>query len=299
MEWYYYPKSSPRAVKDGIKVKSKRGAIGEQWWSKRFLDALNRMGMDTRLARGRSYARKGQVTQLDIRGGGAFASVQGSMARPYQVEIRLKAWDEKQWKKVISEIAGQALYAAELLAGEMPHEIEEIVKKSGVHLFPVSGKDLETGCDCPDYANPCKHIAAVYYILAERFDTDPFLIFAMRGKEKEDLLGDLRSERGTATPEEPPVSQPVNTLVPEIPPASGAPGFFDLRSSLDDFKVHLTSGPEVKGALLRRLGPSPLFIGKKNFSDLIASVYEFGPEHVRRIVHGYEDNPEENPDSLN
>jgi uncharacterized Zn finger protein len=117
MGWYYYPKSSPRAVKDGIKVKSTRGAIGEQWWSKRFIDSLNRMGMDSRLARGRSYARKGQVTRLEIQSGVVHASVQGSHPRPYQVEIRLKVWDENQWKRVISEIAGQALFAAGLLAG--------------------------------------------------------------------------------------------------------------------------------------------------------------------------------------
>jgi uncharacterized Zn finger protein len=120
MGWYYYPKSSPWPVKDGIKVKSKRGATGDQWWSKRFLDALDRMGMDSRLARGRSYARKGQVTRLDISGGVVHASVQGSMPRPCQVIISLGIWNEKQWKIVISAIAGQALYAANLLAGEIP-----------------------------------------------------------------------------------------------------------------------------------------------------------------------------------
>lgn len=289
MGWDYYPKSSPRTVKDGIKVKSKRGDIGEQWWSKRFLDGLNRMGMDSRLARGRSYARKGQVAKLDIREGVAYASVQGSMSTPYQVEIRLHAWDEKKWKKVIAEIAGQALYAAELLAGEMPRDIEAVVEKAGVHLFPSSRTDLKTGCSCPDYANPCKHIAAVYYILAERFDEDPFLIFAMRGKEKDVLLEELRRERGASEPEVVPSPIPGNIQAAQTPALLTASGFYDLRVSLDDFPVHLTTGPEVKGALLRRLGPSPLSVGKNDFRDLIAPVYEFGPEYVRKIVHGDED----------
>ncbi len=124
MGYNYFPKSSPRAVKDGIKVKSKRGDIGEQWWSKRFLDALNRMGMDNRLARGRTYARKGQVTSLVIKKGVVHASVQGSMPRPYQVSIALNIWDNKEWKKVISEIADQVLHAASLLSGEIPMRLK-------------------------------------------------------------------------------------------------------------------------------------------------------------------------------
>ncbi|MFH0967975.1 MAG: SWIM zinc finger family protein [Methanobacteriota archaeon] len=293
MSWEYYPKSTPRAVKDGIKVKSKRGDIGEQWWSKRFLDALNRMGMDSRLARGRNYARRGQVSRLEITDGVAYASVQGSKPRPYQVEIKLKPWDKKTWSTVIAEIAGQALYAAELLAGEMPHEIEEVVQAAGVKLFPDKSRDLDTDCDCPDYANPCKHIAAAYYILAERFDTDPFLIFAMRGKGKEELLDELRKERGAAEPEIIPAQVPKLATGQEAPVPLTATGFYDLRRSLDDFEVHLTAGPEVKGAILRRLGPSPFIIGKMNFCDLISPVYEFGPEYVRRSIHGEKDDQSE------
>ena len=101
-----------------------------------------------------------------------------------------------------------------------------------------------------------------------------------------------KSKRGTAPPEQPPSSHPMNTLVPKIPDSSDFKKFFDIQVSPDDFQVYLTSGPEVKGALLRQRGPPPLIIGKNYFSNLIASVYEFGPEHVRRIVHGYEDHPE-------
>jgi uncharacterized Zn finger protein len=289
MSWYYYPKSTPRAVKDGIKVKSKRGAIGEQWWSKRFLNALHQMGMDSRLARGRNYARKGQVSALKFSSGGAHAILQGSMPRPYEVEIQLKPWSTQQWEAVLQEISSQALYAAELLAGEMPHEIEQIVRLAGVNLFPERSTDITTVCDCPDYANPCKHIAAVYYILAERFDTDPFLIFVMRGKDKETFLDDLRILRGAEEPEH----LPDDTLgqdasIPDDIDAEPltASGFFSLKIPLDDFKVHLTAGPEVKGAILKRLGPSPFTIGKKNLTDLIAPVYEFAPEYVQKMVHG-------------
>ena len=99
MGYYYFPKSSPRAVKDGIKVKSKRGDIGEQWWSKRFLDALNRMGMDNRLARGRTYARKGQVTSLVIKKGVVHASVR-DLGPGHTDRIALNTWMTRSGKRL-------------------------------------------------------------------------------------------------------------------------------------------------------------------------------------------------------
>ena len=283
MSYWYFPKSSPRPVKDGIKTASKRGAIGEQWWSKRFIDALHQMGMDNRLARGRTYARKGQVMRLDISGGVVTAAVQGSTSKPYQISISISHWNEKEWKNVLSAISEQALYSAQMLAGEMPHEIEEIVEKAGAILFPRDGRDLKTSCSCPDYANPCKHIAAVYYILAEQFDKDPFLIFAMRGMGKDNLLDALRQERGMAEPEMP----DENPLIPEVtrPVVTGA-GFFSMRQPLDCIEIHLTRQAEVKGGLIRSLGPSPGKIGKNDVADLIAKAYVIAPEYVSRLVHG-------------
>ena len=284
MSGWYYPKSSPKPVKNGIAVSSKRGAIGEQWWSKRFLEALNRMGMENRLARGRTYARKGQVIRLDAKEGGVEAAVQGSSSKPYSITISLKQWDKKGWNSVISAIADQALYSAQMLSGEMPHEIEAVVEKAGFCLFPKNGTDLRTTCSCPDYANPCKHIAAVYYILAERFDMDPFLIFEMRGKDKEELLEALRIERGGGEEEKLPEPAAIESPVPEIT----ASHFFTMRTPADRFPVHLTREAEVKGGLFRSLGPSPCMIGKENVSDILSKVYEIAPAYVSWLVHGTE-----------
>ena len=284
MSWYYYPKTSPLSVKDGIKAKSKRGAIGEKWWSQQFLEALHIQGMDNRLARGRTYARKGQVMKVTIIDGIVEAMVQGSMAKPYKITIRLTRWDDREWKKVIKGISEQALYSAQMLAGEMPHEIETIVKKADLWLFPRNHNDLVATCSCPDYANPCKHIAAVYYILAEQFDDEPFLIFAMRGKNKDDLLDALREERGSYKCVQEPDME-TSLTIKTVSPLS-VEGFYDLRASLDDFSVKLTIEPEMKGGLLRSLGPSPFFVGKKNLSDLLADAYEAGPLYVHRLVHG-------------
>src|SRR5437588_12759165 len=104
-------------------------------------------------------------------------------------------------------MASQAIFAAKLLAGEMPQDIEEAFSAVQISLFPLATTDLDTDCSCPDWANPCKHIAAVYYLLAERFDEDPFLIFKLRGRTKEQIIQVLREKRAQTQPEEGPSSQ--------------------------------------------------------------------------------------------
>ncbi len=283
MSYYYYEKTSPLAVKDGIKVKKKKGEIGEQWWSKKFLNALYAMGMENRLARGRTYARKGQVIRLDIRDGVVHAKVQGSSSRPYEVIIAMQRWDDTQWDRVFEVISSQAIYSAQLLSSEMPPDINEVIHETGLTLFPEKGKDLKTSCSCPDYANPCKHIAAVYYILAERFDEDPFLIFTMRGKEKGHVLEELNQRRGVAESEFSLVSDPGSVIKPEDLTIEG---FYSSRSPLTDIQVFPGAHPQVKGVMMKRLSDSPFIVGKKNLADLLIPFYEAAPAYVRRMVHG-------------
>lgn len=282
--YYYYEKSSPLPVKDGIKVKKKKGDIGEQWWSKKFIESLQAMGMENRLTRGRTYARKGQVISLHIQDGVVQARVQGSSPRPYSVTIGIQKWNDKQWEKVFEEISSQALYSAQLLSGEMPPDIGDVISTAGLSLFPQKGKDLTTSCSCPDYANPCKHIAAVYYILAERFDADPFLIFSMRGKEKDQVLEELTQRRGIVEPDTPPSqSDSGSPLIPEVLTMEG---FYSARSPLTEIQVFPGTQPPVKGLMMKRLDDSPFVVGKKNLSELLRPIYDAGPVFVRRMVHG-------------
>ena len=138
--WYYspFPPSVPRPVKGGLKARSRRGAIGEQWWSQRFIQVLEEMGNASRLQRGKRYARKGQVIGIEIRGGEVQAEVQGSAARPYRVTIRLSPLSDAGWERVFDMMAAQAIFAAQLLAGVVPHEVEELFSEAGVSLFPTS-----------------------------------------------------------------------------------------------------------------------------------------------------------------
>jgi uncharacterized Zn finger protein len=190
--WRDFGPSRPLEVEGGVKARSKRGSIGEQWWSRRFIDVLESFGMTGRLARGRNYARRGQVIAFEISCGYVTAQVQGSRPKPYTVRIQVTPLTKPQWRTVEQALAAQALFRAKLLAGEMPPEIEEVFAACGTPLFPRSARDLDMSCSCPDWGVPCKHLAAVCYVLAEAFDADPFGILAWRGRGRDDLLAALR-----------------------------------------------------------------------------------------------------------
>ena len=191
-----FPPSRPRKAEGGIKARSKRGSIGEQWWSRRFIDVLESFGLQSRLSRGRNYARSGQVLKLDIGTGHVTATVQGSRIKPYRVKLTVDPLTTRQWRRVEEALAARAVFRARLLAGEMPAEIEEVFASCGTPLFPKSLHDLEMTCSCPDWEVPCKHLAAVCYVLAEAFDDDPFAMLAWRGKGRADLLTALRRLSG-------------------------------------------------------------------------------------------------------
>src|SRR6266700_5426098 len=254
--WDDYYKPQPIRVKDGIKTKSERGAIGETWWSKRWIRVLESFNMGARLTRGRSYARQGQVLSIDVEPGLVKAKVQGSRPKPYNVKIQLRPLSDQDWDKVTEAMAAQAIFAAKLLAGEMPTDIEEVFRAVHVSLFPTALKDLETDCSCPDWANPCKHIAAVYYLLAERFDEDPFLIFKLRGRTKEQIIEILRHKRAASLPAE---SASPSPDADDSTPAENALSledhldtFWQAGEALDSFTVNPTAS-RVDKAILKRL----------------------------------------------
>lgn len=187
----YFKPSSARAATGGIKSRSKRGEFGESWWAKRWIRSLERFGLGERLVRGRKYARDGQVLSINVEPGLVTAMVQGTRAKPYLVQITMTTLTAAQWDALVAVLSRQAIFAARLLAGEMPDDIEGAFSDAGIALFPDRALDLETDCTCPDWSNPCKHIAAVYYLLGEEFDRDPFLIFRLRGMTRAQLMAKL------------------------------------------------------------------------------------------------------------
>jgi uncharacterized Zn finger protein len=169
------------------------------WWGQRFIEALEQFTDPARLGRGRSYASGGRIIEYTLDKGTVKARVRGSInpyfgvyKEPiYKTSITIKSITAADWTKVIRQIASRADLITKLLMNEMPDTIEDAFSELGLHLLPHSERDFETSCSCPDWANPCKHIAGVYYLLASALDQDPFVMFELRGISRDDLHTEL------------------------------------------------------------------------------------------------------------
>ncbi|MEM7648730.1 MAG: SWIM zinc finger family protein [Cyanobacteria bacterium P01_A01_bin.70] len=167
----------------------------EAWWVQRWVDLLNNYRFKKRLERGRRYAREGNILNLDYKGAKVIALVQGTAEEPYKLSIWLDAFTDEDWNYVVDSLAEHALFSAQLLAGEMPDDIEAVFTANGLSLFPFQLSEVHSKCDCPDPKNPCKHIAAVYYQLGDFFREDPFILFQLRGRDRTQILDSLRQKR--------------------------------------------------------------------------------------------------------
>jgi uncharacterized Zn finger protein len=260
---WYPPPSRPHAVDGGLKARSARGPIAQTWWSQRFIEVLEAIGIGSRLQRGRNYARRGQVISLDVGPGLVTAQVQGSRARPYRVRIGIAAFGKNEWAKVEGALAENAWYSAALLSGEMPSDIEDVFDAVGLSLFPNQVRELSLDCSCPDSAVPCKHLAATFYLLAEAFDEEPFEIFAWRGRDREELLENLAAARSGGGPA-------ADRAEPTGPP---------LAECLDSFFVRQTelpvSSPPVTSAtaLLDQLSEIGVTVRGRAVTDVLRAAY--------------------------
>jgi uncharacterized Zn finger protein len=250
-------------VEGGIAVRSKRGDIGARWWSRRFVDELERICDGGRLARGRAYARKGQVMRFDLSPGVVTGLVQGSRPDPYEVSIAIPAFDDAAWTGIIDALGAQALFRAALLAGDMPTEIVGLFDELGHPLFPDA---LDLQCSCPDWERPCKHLSAVLYVLAEAFDDDPFLVLAWRGRARDPLLAALR-----ATPDTEEAPDPL--AVEEVPLEDRLADFYAPAVSLGRLRERpprTTTPPEL---LLRAVEPPGVRVRHIPLIDLLRQAY--------------------------
>ena len=272
-DWRDWGHARPRRVEGGIKAKSKRGAIGEQWWSRRFIGVLEESGLSGRLTRGRSYARAGQVLDFSLTQGKVTAQVQGSRVKPYDVRIVVLPLTKAQWKRVQERLASQALFRAKLLAGEMPHEIEDVFAECGTPLFPRSAGDLDMHCSCPDWGVPCKHLAAVCYVLAEEFDRDPFAMLAWRGKARDDLLAALRDVR-SGDARAPSRAGDLPFDVPAAPLDESLAGFWSARLSPARLRaLSAPGGSSTPDLLLRMFPPPPVPVRGQDLAEVLSPAY--------------------------
>lgn len=269
MSYGYFKPTKAKEAKDGIKARSQRGAFAKNWWAQRWIAALERLVDSGRLSRGRSYARKGQVLSIEETKDGIAARVQGSRSTPYKIKIQITPLSDAEWEKVFDALAEQAIFTAQLLAGEMPQDIETAFDAAKVSLFPTKRTDLQTDCSCPDYSNPCKHVAATHYILGERFDEDPFLIFRLRGRTQEQVMAALRSRRS-----EEDESAEDETEEPEIviPLEEQMARFWEFSAPMEGFSVSIHP-QTIEMPLLKRLGEAS-FVPAPGLDALLKGAYQ-------------------------
>jgi uncharacterized Zn finger protein len=293
---YWHEAASPRRVRGGIKAQSKAGSFGRNWWARKWIEVLEGFDLDSRLARGKHYARRGQVISIDIQKGKVAALVQGSRSHPYKVGLGVKLIPAAAWKKAAAAMASEAGFSARLLNGEMPRDIERAFESVKVSLFPAGLQELETHCTCPDWSNPCKHIAAVYYLLGEEFDRDPFLLFRLRGMEREELLealgksagaGGSRQRKTRSRPDTAPGASdaagardggPAAGSPPAAAPAAPAPVPLPAEpdafwGTTEEFAFSSAGDAPSASPLLARLGSFPFWRGHESFLESMEAVY--------------------------
>lgn len=267
------PRPPPPA--HGVQV----AAIGATWWGKRWIEALEQISPEyrSRLARGRTYARAGRVHDLAVDGGRVVARVTGSRPRPYEVRLAVAALPPAAWDAAIAAMGQKVLFAAELLAGRMPRDIDQAFRAAGGALFPSARADLATECSCPDLANPCKHVAAAHYVLGEAFDKDPFLLFELRGRGRTDVLGALREARaGRATAAAPRRTETVSL-------AGRDPAELE-RAGSPLGALRFEFGPPAAGGPLARLGCPPSWTLDESPDELLGPVYRRAAERARALA---------------
>lgn len=228
-----------------------------EWWAQRWLDLLDSYRFKKRLERARNYARQGNVLSIKFQGSKVLARVQGTEPEPYQVSLSLDPFSDEQWGYVIETMSQRAIFAAKLLAGEMPQNIEEVFTANGLSLFPFTLADIRSKCSCPDKANPCKHIGAIYYQLGDRFSEDPFVLFQLRGRTKDQIIAALRQLRA-ASVEAPNLETPdIQEKTPNTQYPLKIDSFWQYNEPLESALV-VIAPPPTSETVLDVLGPIPL-----------------------------------------
>ncbi len=273
--WYHYTPTVPKSVKDGIRARSKQGDFAQTAAGRQWISLLRSTSWSNRLDRGKRYARMGQVKDFKIARGEVSASVQGTQARPYKITVSLKPFSEKKWERVYTIVAENPLQYALLRAHKLNDDFLDLLSDHGISLLPGSTREIKASCSCPDVANPCKHIAAVIYIVGEALDENPFLLFQMRGQPFEDFLESVRKLFPQSLSDE-------EVLTESIHPDMSTGRFWVAGGEfkkIDTFRRR----PDVPCALLRLLGVPKFLPRTKSVQDQLENAYDLVVQSCEKL----------------
>ncbi|MCX6304119.1 MAG: SNF2-related protein [Bacteroidetes bacterium] len=259
--WYRTRKKAKKKSQSG----APRAAYGQTWWGEQWLNALANIDFDNRLPRGRAYAGNGSVLETNIIGNNIRARVEGSSPRPYSITISVPLFTLEQKKKLVSGIKQDPFFLSKLLNRELPWELHRLAMDQGIRLLPSSWKDFIMDCSCPDWAVPCKHLAAVIYVISREIDANPFLVLQLHGL---DLMDELKNEvAGLTSHQEELIPAVESMLVNKVPETDCKPDFSD--AGLPDF-----SKIPVGGSTLLSLIPSKPLFYHKDFREALQTAYK-------------------------
>jgi len=256
---------APLSIKGGIRAQTEHAGPFRVWWSRRWTDVLEGFRMGPRLGRGRHYAISGQVSELQMTSGCVTAEVQGAVADPYRCSIRFTTLNTTQKEDVVAALKSRPMLIARLIAGELPYEVETLFEQVHSPLFPRRSGDIKSTCSCPDWANPCKHLAAVYCLLGETLSKNPFLLLALRGIARADLIETM----DVTAPKQPVAPRVKKAKV--IPPLTTDAFYGTVHPPMTDFGA--PPRVDIAAPLVQRLGPLPFWRGHERFSDTLEHLY--------------------------
>ncbi|MCW5920710.1 MAG: DEAD/DEAH box helicase [Saprospiraceae bacterium] len=269
--WYKKPQRKPLNPNQGIRINAR--AAGSTWWGKQWLEAFNNISDANRLPRGRAYAGNGSVLDIRFSGNKIAAEVQGSRYHPYEINIAIPAFSEKEKQAVAQLVSENPDLLSRLLNRELPPELNDACAREGVQIFPRRWGDLKASCSCPDWAMPCKHLAAIIYVVANEIDKNPFLVFDLH---QFDLLAALEKAGFSAQQTRQIAATPLASLRtplstgkgPGHTPLSLGKGLGERLDSLDFSTI-----PDCRDALLTILADKPAFYPDGDFKTILKKMY--------------------------
>ncbi|EAY26647.1 helicase, SNF2 family [Microscilla marina ATCC 23134] len=238
---------------------------GNTWWGQQWLNALNNIDFSNRLPRGRTYANKGAVLDVEIKENVVTAKVQGSERYPYKQKLEIKEFSDAEKDDILDIITEDPFILSSLLNRELPHDLLDILNNKGIQLFPNSWRSIQGSCSCPDWAVPCKHLAAVIYIIGNEIDKNPFMVFLLHGL---DVLAEIQKRGFTSHGDFKLPVTPLRKLLAD--PSQSQDYSYQLALTK---KIDFSTLPPSKENLLQLLPAKPLFFHEKDFKGLLEQAY--------------------------